>query len=148
MRYHSGTAAFGGLILAVVQSIRAFILYLQMKFGQRQVNNLFDLSSLPYQCWVCFFMCLIGLAREIYPKMSFLLLLVSGRVFEVHYKTCLYTSKSSSKRNIDNLLVSAAVCFGRKGLLGISHASIWIDSSKLGPGCDGHHGRKHGGHCR
>ena len=47
-RYHLGTAAFGGLILAVVQSIRAFILYLQMKFGQRQARSVMILSVTPH----------------------------------------------------------------------------------------------------
>jgi hypothetical protein len=54
MFYHSGTAAFGALIIAIIQMIRAFIAYLQRKADE--MNS--SIAKCVLCCFQCCFFCL------------------------------------------------------------------------------------------
>ena len=70
MRYHWGTAAFGSLLIAVVQFIRSFLLYVQKQYNKHAApctKTLVAVLCCIIQCWLwCLECCLKFISKNAY----------------------------------------------------------------------------------
>ncbi|XP_041370841.1 choline transporter-like protein 4 [Gigantopelta aegis] len=125
VRYHLGSIAFGSLIIAIVQFIRIFLMYLdnKMKGSQNSVAKFF------LKCLKCFFYCLEKFLKFL-TKNAYILIAVYGKNFCVSAKDAFSLIMRNTVRTVvldkttdfvlflSKLLVTAAVSAG---------AYFWFD---------------------